>query len=170
MMNMNLKLQSIHIEPEHDMKLYQIANQMRSAKLPDEFIAAAIRYALAYEGIADLVFMWATEEDPKERDEIIADIQELMDDCAQSENKELPSIKLNDLDAIAQQIREFKDALLIKVVEQGGISKLAELTGLPQPSLSRFFNSNSMPQRVTLIKIGKALKLDAVELSTKWSR
>lgn len=167
---MNFNIQINRIEPEHDMKLYQIANQMKLAKLSDEFIASAIRYALTYEGIADLVFMWAEENDPKERDEIIADIQELIDDCSQSENKEYPMIKLNDLESIAQQIREFKDALLEKVIEQGGISRLAELTGLPQPSLSRFFNSNSMPQRTTLIKIGKALKLDAIQLSTKWSR
>jgi hypothetical protein len=145
---MKMMTQNYHAEPEHDLKLYQIVAQMKSAKLSDEFIAATIRAALVYEGIADLVFMWADEKDSKERDEIVADIQELIDDSAPADKNEFSSIKLNDLDAIARQIREFKDALLLKVMEYGGVTKLAELTGIPQPSLSRFFNSNSMPQRI----------------------
>jgi DNA-binding phage protein len=56
------------------------------------------------------------------------------------------------------------------VTKHGGISKLSDLTGIPQPSLSRFFNSSSMPRRTTLLKIAKALKLDAVKTATEWSR
>jgi hypothetical protein len=58
---------------------------MREAGLADEFIAAAIRTALEFEGVADLIYLWAEESDGKERDEIIADIQELIEDCAQDE-------------------------------------------------------------------------------------
>ncbi len=170
MRNINFITQNINSQPEQDIKLYQIAGQMMLSKLPDKFITTAIRAALEYEGIADLVFMWAEENDIKEKEEIIADIQELIDECINAENRKLTTIKLNDLETIAKDIRAFKDALLGKVIEKGGISKLSELTEIPQPSLSRFFNSNSMPQRITLIKIAKALKLDDVSILTPWSK
>lgn len=153
---------------EHQVDLFQIAEQMRKAKLADEFIVAAIRTALAYEGVADLVSLWAKESDPKERDEIIADIQELIDDCAQQEKIELTSIKFNDLDTIAKNVRQFKDGLLAIVDRQGGLKQLAQLTGIPQPSLSRFFNTDAMPRRVTLIKIAKALHLKEIEIAPDW--
>jgi DNA-binding phage protein len=46
----------------------------------------------------------------------------------------------------------------------GGITKLAERTGIPQPSLSRFFNSVSMPRKSTLLKIAEALNLTQLEI------
>ena len=114
--------------------------------------------------------MWGEEDDPKERDEIIADIQELIVDCNQLGKKDLPQIYFNDLDAVAQNIRVFKDSLLSEVDARGGITKLAEKTGIPQPSLSRFFNSNAMPHRVTLLKIAKALNLDAIPITNSWEK
>jgi hypothetical protein len=39
----------------------------------------------------------------------------------------------------------------------------SKITGIPQPSLSRFFNSNAMPRRQTLIKIASAMKVDAIK-------
>lgn len=157
-------------QSEHNVELYVIASKMRQHKLPDIFINQAIQTALSYEGVADLVRLWADESDPKEQNEIIADIQEMIDECNQLNKEEYPYIKFNDLDAIANDIRKFKDALLLIVKERGGVSYLSKLTGIPQPSLSRFFNSNSMPHRATLLKIGKALNLDALTLSTPWSR
>lgn len=161
-----LALPKSHVQIE--VQIFQIASQMKDAGLSDEFISNAIRTAIDYEGVADLVFMWSTETDSDERNEIVADIQELVDDCSQHKKIEAPAIRFNDLEAIAKNIRAYKDALLEIVIKQGGINHLAELTGIPQPSLSRFFNSNSMPHRGTLLKIGNALKLDAVQLASKW--
>lgn len=159
-----------HLTPHQQVGLFEIAHQMKEAHLPDEFIASAIRTALEFEGVADLVYLWANETDDQERNEIIADIQELIDDCHQLEKEEFAYIKFNDLEAIAKDIRAFKDSLLAIVTEQGGITRLAELTHIPQPSLSRFFNSNAMPHRITLLKIAKALNLDAVKIATQWAR
>jgi DNA-binding phage protein len=78
-------------------------------------------------------------------------------------------VKFNDLDEIAKDIRGFKDSLLQEVIKRGGISKLAELTGIPQPSLSRFFNSNAMPRRATVLTIAKALGLNKLPIDMKWS-
>ncbi|WP_407890448.1 helix-turn-helix domain-containing protein [Scytonema sp. NUACC26] len=47
--------------------------------------------------------------------------------------------------------------------------KLSEKTGIPEPSLSRFFNSASMPHRTTLYKIANALKLTESQILSKWA-
>lgn len=158
------------LTPEQDLSLFEIAHQMHEENLPVTFISDAIKTALRYEGVADLVFMWAEESEENERGEIVADIQELIDDCKKTSIEEYRYIKFNDLDSVRNHIREFKDELLKIVDAKGGISNLAKLTGLPQPSLSRFFNSNSMPRRQTLLKIADVLKLDAIRISTPWDR
>lgn len=159
-----------HMTAHRQIELFKIAAEMEKACLPEEFIAAAIRTALEFEGVADLVTLWAQESDSTERDEIVADIQDLINDCTQQGKEEFTYVKFNDLDAIAKNIREFKDSLLLIVNEHGGVKKLAELTNIPQPSLSRFFNSPSMPHRSTLLRIAKAINLDAIKIETQWTR
>jgi len=159
-----------HLTPEQDMSLFSISHKMKMADLPSEFISSAIRTALRYEGVADLIFLWDREKDVSERNEIIADIQELIDDCSQPSKEEYRYIKLNDLDQVRNHIREFKDELLKVVNKAGGISELSRITHIPQPSLSRFFNSNAMPRRRTLLKIAEALNLDAVRINMHWAR
>ncbi len=148
--------------------LYVIAHQMKQNGLPEEFIASVIALAFEFEGIFDLLKLWSAECDDIERQEIIAEMQELMHDCMDPDKQKFIEIKLNDLELIAKNIRAFKDNLLTEVNARGGISKLSELTQIPQPSLSRFFNSGSMPQRITLLKIAKALELDAVKIVLPW--
>jgi DNA-binding phage protein len=94
----------------------------------------------------------------------------MIDDCTKQEKEEGAYIRFNDLEAVAKDIRAFKDSLLEEVDKAGGVKHLSELTGIPQPSLSRFFNSTSMPRRSTLLKIAKGLKLDAVKIGTQWAR
>lgn len=151
-------------------ELIEIGSLMHKAKLPNAFIAAAVETAFAFEGVYDLMKMWREESDKNEREEIEADIQDLINDCSQKEKIEGVYIRFDDLEQIGKNIRAFKNSLLMKVNSRGGVSKLSELTGIPQPSLSRFFNSASMPQRTTLLKIAKALSLSQVEIATEWSR
>lgn len=165
----------VHVEAatmsEHEKKeihLFQIATQMKVSGLSDHFIVSSVRVALVLDGLYDLMKMWEAEKNKNERDEIIADIQEVLDDSEQKGVTELTSVRLNDLDAVSKNIRAFKDSLLTKVVENGGISRLSESTGIPQPSLSRFFNTNTMPRRATLLKIAKALKLDELKIVKIW--
>jgi DNA-binding phage protein len=153
----------------NDVDLFEIAHSMREAGLPDTFISAAVKTALDYEGVADLLKLWRNEDDEIERNEIVADINDLIDDCQPTMKKKYPRIKMNDLDSISKDIRSFKDSLLSIVDKKGGISRLAQLTGIPQPSLSRFFNTNAMPRRTTVLKIAKALQLDEIEINTLWS-
>lgn len=163
-----MKVQAINSDVK--VELIEIGSLMLKAKLPNTFIASAVETAFVFEGVYDLMKLWAMETDTKERQEIVADIQDLIDNCSQKEKIEGVYIRFDDLEKIAKDIRAFKNALLMKVNNHGGISKLSELTGIPQPSLSRFFNSASMPQRTTLLKIAKALRLSQVEIATEWGR
>jgi hypothetical protein len=148
---------------------YAIGSEMKKAGLPDDFIVSAVTTAAEYEGVFELLQMWAAESDQSERDAIVADIQELIDDCSQSGKIDGVYVRFDDLDRIASDVRKFKDSLRILVDEQGGIGKLATLTSIPQPSLSRFFASASMPRRTTLHKIARALGLNQVQIATEWS-
>ena len=158
------------LTPDIKVELIDIGYQMNQSGLPKEFVAAAVSTAFEFEGVYDLMKLWAEEEEETERDEIIADIQDMIDDCFQREKIEKAYIRFDDLDAISKNIRVFKDSLRGVVDENGGIKTLAALTGIPQPSLSRFFNSNTMPRRATLLKIAKALKLSQVQIATEWLR
>jgi len=159
-----------NVDSSEQMKLFNIAVQMKRAGLSELFIVSAVRAALDYEGVSDLMNLWTNEKDQNERDEIIADIQEMIESTAQKEKSEEMYVKFNDLEEIAKNIRGFKDSLYQVVMERGGICKLAELTGIPQPSLSRFFNSNAMPRRATVLAIAKALNLDKLPIDLKWSK
>jgi DNA-binding phage protein len=158
------------MNPDVKVELIEIGHMMNLAKLPKPFIAAAVETAFEFEGVYDLMKMWIEETEESEREEIVSDIQDLIIDCSQKDKVEGVYIRFDDLEKIATNIRSFKDSLLLKVNSHGGISKLSDLTGIPQPSLSRFFNSASIPQRLTLLKIAKALGLSQVEIATEWTR
>ena len=151
-------------------ELIEIGHMMNLAGLSKPFIAAAVETAFEFEGVYDLMKMWAEEDVPADRDEIVADIQDLINDCTQKEKVEGVYVRFDDLEGIAKNIRGFKDSLRIKVDALGGIGELSKKTGIPQPSLSRFFNSASIPHRATLLKIAKALGMSQIEIATEWSR
>lgn len=158
------------ITPARELHLYEVALKMRASGLSSEFITNAVHVASFLDGVYDLMLLWESEDTASEQAEILADIHELTEDFIEETPEELPYVKFNDLAAIAKDIRKFKDSLLLIVNSNGGIKELATKTGIPQPSLSRFFNSVSMPRRATLLKIAKALKLDAVSVATEWSK
>jgi DNA-binding phage protein len=156
--------------PDLKVELIEVGHMMNQSGLPHKFIAAAVQTAFEFEGVYNLMKMWVDEEDQKERDEIVADIQDLIEDCAQKEKAEGVYVRFDDLETIAKDVRKFKDNLRMTIDQNGGIKKLAELTGIPQPSLSRFFANATMPRRTTLLKIARALKLSQIEIATEWSR
>lgn len=148
----------------------EIGNRMFLEDLPREFVVSAVKTASEFDGVLDLLKLWDNEEDKQERKEILADIQDMIDDCSQQQQQESTYIRFDDLAKIAQDITKFKDNLRMIVEKKGGIVTLARQTGIPQPSLSRFFSSASMPRKVTLLKISKALNLSAVDIASEWTR
>lgn len=160
---------SFKTTPAQRVQLYQCASEMKNQGLSDEFIATAVRLGEYYEGIFDLFEIWL--EDIENRDETIADIQEEIDEHQEQPTQPLhkPMIHFADLDRIAQDVVGFKKHLRNRVDQWGGISKLAKVTGIAQPSLSRFFNSASMPRRVTLYRIALAMKLSEADVVGTWA-
>ncbi len=158
---------------ENDFHLLDIFNEMHHAGLESAFIFALMENCQKYEGIRDLMAIWFNESIPKERHKIIADLQDCLDDINNtpyhSEKKQKPSLQTEDLNEIRKNVMQFKQYLREEVDRHGGISELARRTGIPQPSLSRFFSSSSMPRRTTLYKIAKALNLPESTIGFKWS-
>lgn len=146
-----------------DMKveLIEIGYHMKQVGLPKEFIASAIHTAFDVSAVFELVRQWFKEADQKVRESIMERIQSFL-----RQNGPEAKIRFDDLDKIAQNIRLFKDNLRLVVDENGGIKRLAELTGIPQPSLSRFFSTTTMPRRATLLKISRALNMSHVDIVT----
>lgn len=161
---------------EEKVELYGIGTEMRAAGLPATFIAAAVRRAEAYEGSFELMVLWreaaADPDGEEEREQIIADLQELIDEEEDggSGSTERPYVQFDELKSIADRVIAFKAELRKKVDAWGGVSQLARETGIPQPSLSRFFASASMPRRTTLYKIAKALDLPETAIAIDWIR
>lgn len=148
---------------------FEIGWMMKRGGLPDHFIAQAVDLAAEFDGVLELMRMWRDETEASEREAVIADIQELIDDCSQAGKVEAAYVRFDDLDRIATNVRAFKDGLRVIIDERGGIGKLAEATGIPQPSLSRFFNTAAMPRRTTLHRIARALNLSQVQIASEWS-
>lgn len=162
-------MRAVAVAANIQVEIVEIGHQMNQAGLPNEFVGGAVRTAFEFEGVYDLLRMWSEENDEGQRNEIVADIQELIHDCSQEEKIEGVYIRFDDLDKIAENIRAFKDNLRMIVDQNGGIKQLSAQTGYPQPSLSRFFNSASMPRRSMLNRIARALGLNQVQISTEWS-
>ncbi|MCK5072899.1 MAG: helix-turn-helix transcriptional regulator [Bacteriovoracaceae bacterium] len=152
-------------------RVYAIATEMSNAGLSASFVAGAVELALIYEGVYDLMELWSEEDDANEFEQIIADIQEEIEEYAEMPKKPVkkPYISFDDLEGIAKDIEGFKKHLRTLVDQWGGINQLAKQTGIPQPSLSRFFKSSSMPRRTTLYKIANALGLSEREIITDWA-
>lgn len=152
-------------------KIFEIAAMMKKNRLSDKFIADAVEIALYYQGAYDLFQLWLDEVDQDEKDQIISDLQDEIDEYKEQPKNPTrkPYIESSHLELIGKDIAGFKAHLKTLVDQWGGISKLAKETGIPQPSLSRFFSSSSMPRRTTLYKIAATLNLSEKEIIIDWA-
>lgn len=155
---------------EQKVMLYQIASQMKASGLSDQFIAGAVKIGEIYEGAFELCKLWEEEEDSEEKDNIIAALQDEIEDFEEmpSEPKKKPYVSFSDLDRIGNDVRAFKDKLRARIDKWGGVAKLAKASGIPQPSLSKMLNTNSMPRRTTLYRIADAMGISESEIVTEW--
>jgi DNA-binding phage protein len=159
--------------PQEVLKLAAIVVEMGRAGLDPAFITAASDLARLDQGAYDLMAMWSqSEADAEERDEIIADLQELLDDHAEAPQTPLrrPYIKYEHLEEIAAKVVADKARLRRLIEQHGGVTLVAKKSGIPQPSLSRLLNSASIPRRTTLYKIANALDLPETDVVTDWTR
>lgn len=151
--------------------LAQIATAMKTAGLPEDFIAAALRTGDSDPGIADLMQMWAETSLPPEREAIVADIQELLDDTEDLSDgvKQRPRIPYEHLGNLLSSVQQHKQRLRDLIDRKGGVTEVARRAGIPQPSLSRMLNSGSMPRKATLYKLARALDVSEAEVIGEWT-
>lgn len=160
-----------HEDSANNLHVLDILNEMRQRGLESAFICSLMENCQRYAGLKDLMEMWFEETDPRERDNVIADLQESLDDIENAPHKAeaRPYLRFDDLEEIKNDVVAFKEHLRAEVDRQGGISELARKTGIPQSSLSRLFSSTAMPRRTTLFKIAKALNLPETAIGFKWT-
>jgi len=159
--------------PDQVLKLATIVLEMEKAGVDRSFIYDADELARKDQGVFDLMALWVDAgSDQAERDEIIADIQESIDDYADAPPVPLkkPYIRYDQLEDVAQRVMAEKAKLRQIVDKHGGVSAVAQKSGIPQPSLSRMLNSPSVPRRSTLYKIAEALDLSETEIAMEWTR
>lgn len=158
--------------PKQVMKLASIMVEMKEAGLAQNFIVEASELARNDQGVFDLMALWHGTKDDSEKDEIVADIQESLDDYRDAPPAPLkkPYIKFEKLGDVAQEVMAKKAKLRDIIDRHGGVSAVAQKTGIPQPSLSRMLNSPSMPRRSTLYRIANALNLPEADIVSEWSR
>lgn len=157
--------------PEQVMALASIMVEMGAAGLDQEFIVTASELARTDQGVFDLMALWKGSN-PEERDEIVADIQESVDDyqdAPQSPVKK-PYIDFDKLGDVAAEVLVKKEKLRDIIDQHGGVSAVAKKAGIPQPSLSRMLNSPSMPRKSTLYRIANALDVPETDIVAEWTR
>src|SRR5262245_24546320 len=123
---------------EQRVRLYQVAAKMAAAGLPASFISYAVELGSVSEGGYELMVLWEQlEKDRAEREHVIAALPEAIEENDEKPRRvvERPKLDYKDLDDVAKRVLAFKAELRRKVDRWGGISRLAEATGMPQPSL-----------------------------------
>lgn len=155
---------------EQIINLANVVIAMKNAGLEVGFIASVDKLARVEHGVYALMEMWLSAESPEERDEIVADLQDSLDDfeTAPPEPIKKPYISFKELGPTSAEVLAFKQRLRRLIDRSGGVSQVAKLTGIPQPSLSRLLNSASMPRRTTLYKIALALNVSEAEIKSDW--
>lgn len=147
--------------------IYKIAVQMKAEGLSDSFVIEAVELGHHHMEVFNLLKLWSEIADKNGKERVVSDIQDQIINSRAPLPKKLYISDL-DLELIAEDIKGFKAHLRAIVDRWGGISKLAKVTKIPQPSLSRLFISGSMPKRTTLYRIAEALQLSQNEFITDW--
>lgn len=150
--------------------LAAIVTEMVTAGLDRRFVVQADALAREGQGAFELMELWSEADTAEDRDEALADLQELIDEAAEapSSPQEKPYIPFDHLDDVANEVMEHKRRLRELIDRHGGVSKVAAEIGMPQPSLSRMLNSASMPRRTTLYRIANGLGVPESEIVGDW--
>ena len=172
-MRVNNDVPPFTTDPKNYGTIFEIAAQMIKSGLPSKFVDRVQDHAKEFEGTFNLVVLWQQETEQEEKNAILADLQEAVDDTESYRDhapKVRPKINFNNLEAIAKDITEFKRILRSVIDQRSSIKEVSEKTGIPTASLYRFFNSASLPRKSTLYKIANAIDLDEQDIATEWSK
>lgn len=158
--------------PEERIEAARYAVELTESGLPARFADAVLQLANTDQGVFDLLALWAECKEPEERDQIVAELQEVIDEESElvAGPVQKPKIPFEDLEGVTESIAEFKKKLRDLIDQNGGVTEVARRSGIPQPSLSRMLSSVSMPRRTTLYRIANALNLPESAIVTEWVR
>lgn len=158
--------------PQQRLQAAKLAVSMAASGLSEDFVGRALELASTDQGVFELMELWGEADNPHDRDEAIADIQEAIEEAAEDRQGILqkPRLDFDRLDGVVASIVDHKKRIRQLIDQAGGVSQVARLSGIPQPSLSRMLNSASMPRRSTLFKIARALDVEESEIVTEWWR
>jgi DNA-binding phage protein len=159
--------------PKQIQALPAIVRAMEHAGLHPNFIRDASELARVCEGTFDLMLLWSElEAHPAERDEVIADIQDSIDDVrdAPPVPVHIELLRLDQLDEVLASVVAGKAKLRALIDQHGGVSTVAQQTEIPEPSLNRMLNSGAMARRSTLLRIADALRLSEADVVQQWMR
>lgn len=147
---------------------FEFAKAMQASGLNEPFLLNVLQYALNdYRSVYELMALWSEADNEADRDAAVADLHDLLEDLShKGPPTEKPKIKPGELPKLIDRIKTYKAKLRNLIDSRGGITKVSELCGIPQPSLSRMLNSASMPRKTTLYKIVAALGLPESEIPT----
>jgi DNA-binding phage protein len=150
----------------------KIATQMRAGGLPEDFVASALALARTSRGVYELMALWEEASTEQDRDEVIADIQSVLEEEhgeRVSEPVKKPYLKFDQLDDAVARITAAKKKLRDLIDRHGGVTKVAAISGIPQPSLSRMLSDASLPRKTTLYRIANALDVPETEIVTDFT-
>ena len=163
---------TIPFKTTHDqiIRMAEFVTAMSSAGLDRRFVASCSELARTDQGIYELMELWYEADSEDDREETLADLQDLVDEAADlpSQPTEKPYVPFDGLDAVASTVMEHKKRLRDLIDKHGGVTAVARKIGMPQPSLSRLLNSASMPRRTTLYRIANGLGVPESEVVGEW--
>lgn len=158
-----------HQTDEQVIGIAVITAAMVDAGLDRSFAADCFRLAQQNEGFYGLMELWYEADNVDDKEAALADLQELLDDSKVAAGpQQKPRLSGVDLDAAGIAIAEHKKRLRQIIDRHGGVSAVARLTGIPQPSLSRMLNDGRMPRRTTLHRIASALNVPEPDVIGEW--
>src|SRR6202042_678062 len=104
---------TLNLERQNGFRIAKIAIAMKAHSLPEPFVSQSMALALQNEGAFDLMELWLESSSEQNRGEIIADLQDLLDDYAETPTGPVikPKVEFKDLDRVVSQIIEHKDRL-----------------------------------------------------------
>lgn len=152
-------------------RLYQMGAEMVQAGLSPDFVHETIELARRSRAGFELMSLWTEADTPAFKGKVVVSLQSLLDDEAELGELQEPLVQPithRQADALVTKIRQYKDWLRGRVDRWGGVTKLATATGMPQPSVSEFFRSNSLPKRTTIERIRLAIGLSEQESVPEW--
>lgn len=146
-----------------DRNLSSIVVEMVQTGLPAAFALRVLELSRESEGVEDLLHLWWEAPNVEERRELEADLQGMIED-RDPPTDSFPVNSAEDGDRLLRVRSEHKEYLRWLVEKHGGVSRVARLAEMPQPSLSRLLNSMSEPRLTTLSRLAKAMGLAPSEL------